>query len=149
MPDLSVEAIDKFWKDRHDPFLRKIIKHIEEVETWTIDGDPELEAKIKVLGEALDTVDKLNITNEEDYINLLGCIKLGRALRIMQYLDMKTPGSASKLLVYAEVSSSAATDLPGLFLNRNLVFERMQLLSRIFSPKRFSLVTKIAEQVTG
>jgi len=149
MPDLSVEAIDKFWKDRHDPFLRKIIKHIEEVETWTIDGDPELEAKIKTLGEALDTVDRLNITNEEDYINLLACVKLGRALRIMQYLDMKTPGSASKLLVYAEVSSSGTNDLPGLFLNRNLVFERMQLLSRIFSPKRFSLVTKIAEQITG
>ena len=149
MPDLSVEAIDKFWKDRHDPFLRKIIKHIEEVETWTLDGDPEIEAKIAAVGEALEKVDKLNISNEEDYINLLASIKLGRALRIMQFLDMKTPGSASKLLVYAEVSSSSTKDVPGLFLNRNLVFERMQLLSRIFAPKRFNLVTKIAEQVTG
>ena len=56
----------------------------------------------------------------------------------MQHIDGLLPGTASKLLVFAEVASNNPEDVPGFFLNRNLVFERLQLLGRIFARERFS-----------
>lgn len=149
MLDLSVPATEKFWNDRQDPFLVKIIKMLEDIEDWTLDGDPEIEAGLQKLAIALDNPKKFEVKNEELYINILVSIKLSRALRIMQHMDSIRPGSASKLLIYAEVASKGTNDIPGLFLNRNLVFERLQLLSRIFAPERFNLVTTAVEKVVS
>lgn len=149
MLDLTVAATEKFWNDRQDPFLVKIIKIMEDIEDWTMDGDPEIEAELTKLAKALDKPENFEIKNEDAYINLLISIKLSRALRIMQHIDSISPGSASKLLVYAEVASKGTNDIPGLFLNRNLVFERLQLLSRIFAPERFTIATKAIEKVVS
>jgi len=149
MLDLSVAGTDKFWHDRQDPFLVKIIKTIEDIEDWVLDGDPQIEEGLSKLAKALDNPQDFQITNEEFYINILINIKLSRALRIMQHIDSISPGSASKLLIHAEVASTGTNDTPGLFLNRNLVFERLQLLSRIFAPERFSIVTQAVEKVVS
>jgi intracellular multiplication protein IcmW len=149
MLDLTVAATEKFWNDRQDPFLVKIIKIMEDIEDWTLDGDPEIEAALTKLAKALDKPENFEIKNEDAYINVLISIKLSRALRIMQHIDSISPGSASKLLVYAEVASKGTDDVPGLFLNRNLVFERLQLLSRIFAPERFTIATKAIEKVVS
>lgn len=149
MLDLSQKAVDKFWNDRQDPFLVKIIKTIEDIEDWTVDGDPDVEAAILKLAQALDKPEKFEIKHEEYYVNLLLSIRLSRSLRIMQHIDSLSPGSASKLLIYAEVASKGTNDIPGLFLNRNLVFERLQLLSRIFAPERFQIVTQAVEKVVS
>ncbi|MBP9721541.1 MAG: type IVB secretion system protein IcmW [Gammaproteobacteria bacterium] len=149
MLDLSVAGTDKFWQDRQDPFLIKIIKTMEDIEDWTLDGDPEIEANLTKLAQVLDSPKDFQITNEEFYINILISIKLSRSLRIMQHIDSISPGSASKLLIFAEVASKGTDDTAGLFLNRNLVFERLQLLSRIFAPERFSIVTQAVEKVVS
>ena len=75
----------------------------------------------------------------KNLIKLLVSLKTGRALRVLQYIDQLQPGSASKLLIYAEVSGET-DELAKFFLQRNLIFERMQLLSRVFSPVRFKLI---------
>lgn len=149
MLDLSVAAVDKFWNDRQDPFLVKIIKTIEDIEDWTLDGDPDIEAGLTQLAAALDKPVNFEIKHEDYFVNILVSIKLSRSLRIMQHIDSISPGSASKLLIYAEVASKGTNDIPGLFLNRNLVFERLQLLSRIFAPERFGIVTKAVEKVVS
>jgi intracellular multiplication protein IcmW len=147
MLDLSEEAVDKFWQDRNDPFLVKIIKTIEDIEDWTMDGDPDIEAMMQQLAEALSNPEGFQIIDEANYVEVLSVIKLSRALRIMQHIDSISPGSASKLLIYSEVASQGTNDIPGLFLNRNLVFERLQLLSRIFAPERFHIATRAVETV--
>lgn len=147
MLDLSIQAVDKFWHDRNDPFLVKIIKTIEDIEDWTMDGDPQIEAMLVKLAQALSSPQSFQIKDEASYVEILSVIKLSRALRIMQHIDSISPGSASKLLIYSEVASQGTDDIPGLFLNRNLVFERLQLLSRIFAPERFHIVTRAVETV--
>ncbi len=67
----------------------------------------------------------------------------------MQHIDGISPGSASKLLIYAEIASMGTNDIPGLFLNRNLVFERLQLLSRIFAPERFAMATMAVDKIVS
>ena len=47
--------------------------------------------------------------------------------------------------MYAEENNTPDNILAGLFLRRNIVFERLRLLSRVFSPDRFQLVLQALE----
>jgi intracellular multiplication protein IcmW len=63
----------------------------------------------------------------------------------LQALDIVHPGSASKILIHAEETSSSSFDPAGFFLKRNIVFERLRLLARVFSEYRLKLVSKALE----
>ena len=70
---------------------------------------------------------------------------MGRTLRLLQAMYTSHPGAASKLLINAEETSESSDDPAGLFLRRNIVFERLRLLSRVFSEERFALITQALE----
>lgn len=148
MPDLSHEACAQFWKDYDDPMIYRVITFMESVESWTLDGDPNLEVAIDKLGHELDDISKVDLgelAQEEAFIRLACNIKSGRALRLLQAIDTVHPGSASRLLIHAEENSGGSEDPAGIFLRRNIVFERLRLLSRVFSEERFQLVLKALE----
>lgn len=145
MPDLSLEATHRFWHEYEDPIIYRVVTFMEGVEDWTLDGDPQLEAAMKQLGDALDDVGGVDLQKEDDFIKIAAYIKASRNLRLLQALDSAHPGAASKLLMHAERVSYSSDDVAGLFLRRNIVFERLRLLTRVFSPERFALVTKVLE----
>lgn len=146
MPQLDLQASHEFWKNYNDPSIYRVIAFMETVESWTYDGMPELEEAINALGRNLDEVKKFELSKEEQFIILLAHIKTSRILRVLQAIDTIEPGSASKVLMYAEENNTPDNLLTGLFLRRNIVFERLRLLSRVFSPERFELVLKAMEQ---
>jgi intracellular multiplication protein IcmW len=149
MPDLSAEASHQFWKDYNDKTIYRVISFMESVENWTLDGDPTLEEAIQALGEQLDYIGKQDLNQEDDLILLCANIRMSRSLRLLQSMDTANPGSASKLLIYAERNSTDPDDAPGLFLRRNIVFERLRLLTRVFAPDRIALVMKALEGEEG
>lgn len=146
MPDLNPDVVAKYWQEKHDYALYRIIATMEAVETWALDGDPEIEAALLELSQEADGVEKFQLGEEDSFIKVLTSIRSSRALRLLQHVDQLMPGSASKLLIFAEVASNSKEDTPGFFLNRNLVFERLQLLGRIFAPERFRLVMNALEK---
>lgn len=148
MPDLSILGVHEFWKRYEDPMIYRVVSFMESVENWTLDGDPTLETQVAELGTQLDDIGKINLDElgqQEIFIRIADYIKTGRALRLLQSLDTAHPGSASKLLMFAEEVSQSPDDEAGLFLRRNIVFERLRLLSRVFSPARFNLILKALE----
>ncbi len=145
MPDLSLKACHQFWHDYQDPIIYRVVTFMEGVEDWTLDGDPQLEEAITNLGKALEDVGGIDLQREDDFIKLAAYIKASRNLRLLQCLDTAHPGAASKLLMHAETTSISNDDLAGLFLRRNIVFERLRLLTRVFAPERFSMVLKVLE----
>ncbi len=145
MVDLNHEGAHKFWKDYDDPMIYRVVAFMEGVEDWTLDGDPGLEAAIEKLGEALSQAGNYDLGHEDEFINLACHIKSARNLRLLQAIDTAHPGAASKLLIHAEENSASNDDVPGLFLRRNIVFERLRLLGRVFAPDRFALVIKALE----
>lgn len=148
MPDLSVEGVHQYWKHYEDPMIYRVVSFMECVENWTLDGDPTLEEEIAQLGSQLDDISKINLDElgqQDLFIRLANAFKTGRALRLLQSLDTAQPGSASKFLMYAEEVSQSADDAPGLFLRRNIVFERLRLLARVFASARFALIIKAME----
>jgi intracellular multiplication protein IcmW len=148
MPDLSHDGCADYWNSYPDPSIYRVITFMESVEKWTLDGEANLEAAILQLGQELDNIAAidLNKLNEaDDFIALVSQIKTGRGLRVLQALDTVHPGSASKILVHAEESSSSDQDPAGFFLKRNIIFERLRLLSRTFSEQRLQLISRALE----
>lgn len=149
MPDLSNESVHQFWFDYRDPMIYRVISFMEGVENWTLDGNATLEAAMQKLGDSLEDIGNIDLQQEDPFIQVATYIKAGRALRLLQCLDVAYPGAASKLLMHAEETSQVSDDVPGLFLRRNIVFERLRLLGRVFSPERFTLVLKALEDDHG
>ncbi|MDI9818676.1 MULTISPECIES: type IVB secretion system protein IcmW [unclassified Legionella] len=148
MPDLSHEASAQYWYEYVDPMIYRVITFMESVEDWTLDGNPELEEAITRLANELDDIEKIDIGSlghEDTFIRLVANIKSGRGLRLLQAIDTVHPGSASRILIHAEETSTGSHDPAGFFLKRNIVFERLRLLARVFSEYRLKLVARALE----
>ena len=125
MPDLSHEASLKYWFEYVDPMIYRVIVFLESVEIWTLDGKKELEEVIEKIGKELDDIEKIDLNalgHEETFIRLAANIKSGRGLRLLQTIDMVHPGSASKVLIHAEETTTGSHDPAGIFLKRNIAF---------------------------
>ncbi len=153
MPDLHIDAVHAFWDSYDRRVLYRVIAALESVESWAADLDPKIDQAIIKLGQAMDLARSVDFTGyEEKIINILAYLRAGRAIRILQSIDSLKPGSAAKLLTFAEEQTNIKSGKPinqsaKLFLDRNLVFERMQLLSRIFSPQRITLILNALEKL--
>lgn len=145
MPKLDIQASHEFWKNYDDPMIYRVISFMETVEDWTLDGNIEIEQPMEELGNNLDQTTKFELAKEEQFVAVCAHIKTSRILRLLQAIDTIEPGSASKVLMYAEENNTPENLLAGLFLRRNIVFERLRLLARVFSPERFDLVLKAME----
>lgn len=146
MPDLSLDGAHRFWNSYPDPIIYRVVTFMEGVEDWTLDGDPAVENALAQLGQALDDIGGIDLQREDDFIRLAAYIKASRNLWLLQSLDTAHPGAASKLLMHAENTSISSDDIPGLFLRRNIVFERLRLLTRVFGPERFKMVLEALEE---
>lgn len=146
MPKLDLASSHEFWKNYDDPMIYRVIAFMETVETFTLDGNPALEAVMEKLGEALDDLTSFDLGQEEEFIAVCSHIKTSRILRLLQSIDTIDPGSASKLLMYAEENNSPEHVMANLFIRRNIIFERLRLLARVFSVERFELMLKVLEQ---
>ncbi len=123
MPDLSHEASAKYWFEYADPTIYRVITFLESVEDWTLDGNPELEEAITQLGKELDDIESIDmgmLGEEEKFIRIVGNIKSGRGLRLLQAIDTVHPGSASRVLVHAEENSFGIYDSAVFFSNEIL-----------------------------
>jgi intracellular multiplication protein IcmW len=145
MPGLDLQSSHEFWKNYDDPMIFRVIAFMETAEDWTLDGLPAIEQAIATLGDKLDKLSRFELSLEDKFVSLCCHIKTSRILRLLQTIDTIDPGSASKLLMYAEENNSPDNQIASLFLRRNIIFERLRLLARVFSPDRFDLVLKALE----
>ena len=149
MPKLDLIASHEFWKNYDDSMIYRVIAFMETVENFTLDGNPALEKIINEIGDTLDGLTNFELGKENQFVTLCAHLKTSRILRLLQAIDTIEPGSASKVLMYAEENNTPENSMAGLFLRRNIVFERLRLLSRVFSQDRFQLVLKLLEQDHG
>lgn len=148
MPDLSLEASHQFWNEYPDKTIYRVIAFMEGVENWTLDGNPELEAAMTELSTQLDDIGQIDLdslNHESDFIEIGNFLKISRVLRLLQSIDAVHPGSASKVLIHAEENSDNDANSESFFLRRNIIFERLRLLSRIFAMPRIKLILKALE----
>ncbi len=142
---LDLNASHEFWRNYDDPMIYRVIAFMETGEGWTLDGNPELEKALTKLGDELEKLTSFELGKEEEFVTVCAHIRSSRILRLLQAIDTIDPGSASKVLMYAEENNSPDHVMANLFLRRNIVFERLRLLARIFSNQRIELMMKLLE----
>jgi intracellular multiplication protein IcmW len=145
MPKFDLTSAHEFWKSYEDPMIYRVIAFMETAEDWTLDGNPALEKALDDIGNALDELTSFEVGKEDQFITLCSHIKTSRILRLLQTIDTIEPGSASKLLMYAEENNNPEHIMAGLFLRRNIIFERLRLLARVFNHNRLDFLLKILE----
>lgn len=142
---LDLNASHEFWRNYDDPMIYRVIAFMETAEGWTLDGNPELEKALTRLSDELEKLTSFELGKEEEFVTVCAHIRSSRILRLLQAIDTIDPGSASKVLMYAEENNSPDHVMANLFLRRNIVFERLRLLARIFSNQRIELMMKLLE----
>jgi intracellular multiplication protein IcmW len=145
MPDLSSQGAHRYWYTYKDNMIYRVVSFMEGVEDWALDGDPDFEAAMDNLSKTLDKIGSINLEKEADIIRVAVYLKASRMLMLLQAFDIANPGSASKIIMHAEKNTTSPDDIYGLFVQRNIVFERLRLLGRIFSAERLELLTKAFE----
>lgn len=151
MPDLHLDSVHAFWDSYDRKTLYRVIVNLEKVENWVVDNESDVEMALLELGYTIDSMNYFDLAGHEDkFLRVLANICASRSVRLLQALDIAKSGFASRLLMHAEEIGDDKKNTPGnnyakLFLTRNLVFEKLQLLSRIFSQQRMSLILKAME----
>jgi intracellular multiplication protein IcmW len=148
MPSLLTKEVHQFWNSYPDPLIYRVIMFMEAVEDYLDHSEPEFTATLEKLGRELDDISAVNFNEfaeKDSLVDIAVQFKTGTALRFLHILDTVHPGCASRLLMYAEENTVTEDDNYGLFLRRNVVFERLRLMARVLSPERFALVRKALE----
>lgn len=151
MPSLKFEDIHEFWDEYDRKSLYRIVVSMQRCEYWTLDSRPKVNKLIEILGELIDKNKRIKFS-EESLIRILINTCTPRAMRILYALEMNNPGTAGKIISYAEENAKEGSFLKSTdyycqaFIKRNMVFERMQLLARIFHPQRLLLVNHALEK---
>lgn len=146
MSILDLAAAHEFWKNYDDPMIYRVIAFMETAEQWTLDGNTGLEDALTKLGQTLESLSSFDLGKEEEFVAVCAHIRTSRILRLLQAVDSIDPGSASKVLMYAEENNNPDHVMANFFLRRNIVFERLRLLARIFSEERCDMALKLLEQ---
>ena len=142
MPDLSRESTLDFWMTFMGGSVSPIIEFIEHSEEWI---NIEDEAALSQLGQHLDTLSSESSLSELDYVRVCAKLYLSQKLRIMQILDSVSPGFATKMIDSAQ-NNASDDPLAKAFLQRNLIFERMRIMRRIFASDRVQLIQRLYEK---
>ena len=146
MSNFSYAACHDYWYNFKDASVYKVINFMESVEeSWTIDGDEDLEKALECLADSMADIENIDIKHPEKFIILMAQLRMSRSLHILQSLDTAFPGAAAKILEYADRTSERSADAK-LFLSRHAVFERLRLLSRLLAPDRLVLVQSAIEE---
>lgn len=145
MVDLTQQGSLEYWKNFPDPVIFQVISLMESTEHWVYDSDDKLEQHLSQLGQAMEDITRFDLKQEQNFIDVGNCLHMSRVLRLMQGVDRLHPGSASRLLMYTE--ENAASDAnANFFLQRNIAFERLRLLSRVFANERLELIQNALDQ---
>lgn len=144
MADLTRKGSHEFWSKFMDPKVYRAIVFMEAVEHWTLDTDPEVDEYIDRLGKKMAILENVEIDDYENIVKLIAYIKTSRNLRFLQALDHVMPGTASKVIGYAE-ENQLKDDFSRVFINRNILFERFRILSRVFQEDRIENIKKALE----
>lgn len=146
MADLTRKGSHEFWSKFLDPKVYRAIVMLETAENWTVDQDPEVDIAITTLGKKMAHLENVEIDDYASIIELIAYVKTSRNLRFLQALDHVMPGTASKTIGYAEENQLKDINCK-VFIERNILFERFRILSRVFQMDRIENIKKALESV--
>lgn len=144
MVELSLKASHQYWMGfTGDPNVYQAIAALDSVEKWVFDNEPRVQELLKEFGDKLDTIDNKFDLKKKNLFLEVGCyLHTSTVLMAMQTMNLASPGSASNILSFAEKERlDGSNKVAELFIRRNVAFERLRIIAKVFSPERLKLIT--------
>ena len=136
--------IIKHWQSFKNPLINDILINLEKLERQM----PELtEAEMQSLEkfvEACKTM-KADKVNELEFIKILNQFPAAYMLFMVHKLQQLNSELVMKIISYAQKHKVTDPEVKKFF-QRNMVFEKSQLLGRIFSTNRMEKVLKVLQE---
>lgn len=133
-----LDDIIKHWQSFKNPLINDILINLEKLEK---ELPPLNEDEIKAIEEFMEKLDTIKPENvdEKDMIYLLNQLPAAYMLYIIHRMQTANSDLVVKLINYTQKFREKDPEIEKFF-QRNMVFEKSQLLGRIFSEKRMQEV---------
>ena len=136
--------IIKHWQSFKNPLINDILINLEKLEKAHPKLTEEQEQKVSALLKAIQT-SKPEGLDEMQFINVMNQLPAAHMLYIIHKLQTTNPDVMMKLINYAQKHKADNPDVEAFF-QRNMVFEKSQLLGRIFSNHRMETVLGVLNE---
>lgn len=139
--------IIRHWHSFKNPLINDVLTNMEKLEKELpalTEGDIETISKLLEACKTLkaDKVDAL------EFIQLLNQLPAPYMLYMVHKLQSVNSELIMKVISYAQKHKTTTPEV-GTFFQRNMVFEKSQLLGRIFSTQRMEKVLKVLQESGG
>lgn len=133
-----LDEIIKHWQSFKNPLINDILINLEKLEKTV---PPLTEDEIRAVEEFMAKLDKIQAENvdEKEMIYLLNQLPAAYMLYIIHRMQTLNSDLVVKLINYTQKFREKDPEIEKFF-QRNMVFEKSQLLGRIFSEKRMQEV---------
>ncbi len=133
-----IDDIIKHWQSFKNPLINDILINLEKLEK---DNLPLTSAEIEAVQTFLDRLNTVAVAgvDEQDMIYTLNQLPAAYMLYIIHKMQTLNSDLVIKLINYTQKFRSKDPEIEKFF-QRNMVFEKSQLLGRIFSEKRMQEV---------
>lgn len=129
------------WHTFKNPLINDVLINLTKLESYLPPITAEEEAKIEELLETCKTAEA-NKVDELSFIKMLNQLQAAYMLFIVHKMQTINSDLIMRLINFAQKHKSSNLDVK-LFYDRNMVFEKSQLLGRIFSTGRMQAVLKV------
>ena len=133
-----IDDIIKHWQSFKNPLINDILINLEKLEKNNPPLTPEEIEAVQSFLDRLSTIDAKNI-DEKDMIYTLNQLPAASMLYIIHKMQTLNSDLVIKLINYTQKLRAKDPEIEKFF-QRNMVFEKSQLLGRIFSEKRMQEV---------
>lgn len=133
-----LDDIIKHWQSFKNPLINDILINLEKLEKAL---PPLTDDEIKAVEEFMESLSKITAdgVDEKDMIYLLNQLPAAYMLYIIHRMQTVNSDLVVKLINYTQKFREKDPEIEKFF-QRNMVFEKSQLLGRIFSEKRMQEV---------
>ncbi len=133
-----IDDIIKHWQSFKNPLINDILINLEKLEK---DNSPLSPSEIEAVQTFLDRLNTVAVAgiDEQDMIYTLNQLPAAYMLYIIHKMQTLNSDLVIKLINYTQKFRSKDPEIEKFF-QRNMVFEKSQLLGRIFSEKRMQEV---------
>ena len=141
MPTEIRQRVIRHWHSFKNPLINDILINLEKLETQLPEITPAEEQKVQDMLEGLEKC-KADDIDETALIEVLNKLPIAYMLYIIHKLQQTNTDVVMKVIQFAQ-KNREKSKMIDTFFQRNMVFEKSQLLGRIFSSARMNDVLKV------
>ena len=143
--DLRKSVVMEYWKERdpiHQGRLARMLMWMESVEDWSLDEHPDIVMEINRLTYVMQQADSIPVGDTaEEWLTMLAYLSSSRALRIVEWIDYSRRNENGALPLVQTARAMRHHEHAQLLTDRLQALRMLDLLGKIFSPRRLDTVT--------